>query len=186
MSRLAACAILLLPSLARAAGDEAGGSDFWVRVLNLSILLGVLWVVARKPIQAFFASRRDEIAGEVEAAAKLQAEAEARHAGFQRKLVELDAELDTIRAGARDRTDAEKQRILEEAHAAADRIRNDARQAVDQELRRAREELRQEAADLAVELAGGILQEQVSDADRSRLIDEFIGKIEQPGSGSGS
>ena len=33
--------------------------------------------------------------------------------------------------------------------------------------------------ELAVELAGKLLEEQVTDADRTRLIDEFIGRVEQ-------
>lgn len=184
--RLVALLIVLSPSLALAAGDAAPGSDLGVRIVNVALLLGVLWLVARKPIQAFFESRRDEIKGEVEAAAALRDEAEARHARFQRKLSELDSELDQIRRNAKDRAESEKQRILDEARVAAERIRSDARDAVDQELRRAREELRKEASDLSIELAGELLRGQVSDADRERLVDEFIAEVERPGSGTGS
>ncbi|MBW2268878.1 MAG: ATP synthase F0 subunit B [Deltaproteobacteria bacterium] len=186
MSRLLALGIVLAPSAAWAADDAGGGSDLLVRVINVAILLGVLWLVARKPIQAFFAARRDEIAGEVTAAAELCKEAEERNSRFQRKLADLDTELDEIRRGSQDRAQAEKQRILEEARAAAERIRSDARAAVDQELRRARNELRKEASDLSVQLAAELLRNQVSDADRDRLMDEFISEVEQPGSGSGS
>jgi F-type H+-transporting ATPase subunit b len=186
MCRLLASGIVFVPAIALAAGDAEAESDLLVRVINVALLLGVLWLVARKPIQAFFATRRDEIKGEVEAAAALRAEVEERHSRFQRKLADLDEDLDEIRAVARDRAEAEKRRILEEARAAADRIRSDARDAVDQELRRAREELRKEASDLSIELAGGLLRSQVSDADRERLVDEFIAEVERPGSGSGS
>lgn len=186
MMRAFCLVALVLPNVALAAGGGEEGSDLGVRVLNTVLLLGVLWVLARKPIQAFFADRRTEIAGEVEAAAALKAEAEERHARFQRKLAELDGELDEIRSNARDRAEAEKERILDEARTAADRIRSDARAAVDQELRRAREELRKEASDLSIELAGDLLRNQVNDSDRDRLIDEFIGKVEQAGSGAGS
>jgi F-type H+-transporting ATPase subunit b len=174
------------PTVAFAAGDGDGGSDLVVRVINVAILLVVLWIAARKPIQGFFAGRRDEIVGEVEAAAALRAEAEERYSRFQRQLADLDTELDEIRRSAYDRAQTEKQRILEEAGAAAERIRSDARAAVDQELRRARTELRQEASDLSIELAGDLLRNQVSDSDRDRLIDEFIAEVEQPGSGNGS
>ena len=185
MSRLLALGIALVPSVALAAGDAEGESDLLVRVINVALLLGVLWLVARKPIQAFFGDRRDGIVGEVEAAAKLRAEAEERHARFQRKLADLDADLDEIRRGAQDRAEVEKLRILEEARAAAERIRTDARAAVDQELRRAREELRKEASDLSIELAGGLLRNQVDDTDRERLMDEFITAVERPAVAAG-
>ena len=61
---------------------------------------------------------------------------------------------------------------------------------MDQELRRAREELRREAAELAVELAAETLRARVGDADRERLVDDFIVTIEReaaagaPGHGS--
>ena len=64
------------------------------------------------------------------------------------------------------------------AREAADRIQADAIEASAQELMRAQRELRSEAAALAVELAAQILNEQVGDADRERLLDEFISRVE--------
>jgi F0F1-type ATP synthase membrane subunit b/b' len=45
--------------------------------------------------------------------------------------------------------------------------------------------LHEEAADLAVELAGSLLAEQVTDADRERLVTEFIERIERSDAESG-
>ena len=45
------------------------------------------------------------------------------------------------------------------------------------ELRRARAGLREEASQLAIELAAGILRETVTAQDRERLIDEFIERV---------
>ena len=73
---------------------------------------------------------------------------------------------------------------MADATAAAARIRTDAQAAIDQELRRAQSRLREEAADLALELAAGKLKDQVGDSDRDRLIDEFITRIEPAASGS--
>lgn len=177
---------LLAPATALAAGEESAALDLIWRIVNLVLLLAVLYLVARKPIQGFFRDRRDGIHGEVEAAAKLRKEAEERYARWQRQLVDLDAELDGIRASADERARAERERILADAEAAAERIRNDARTAVDQELRRARRELREEAAELAIQLAGEMLRSQVTDDDRDRLVDEFISKVDQPRQGSES
>jgi F-type H+-transporting ATPase subunit b len=182
---LAASLLTLFPTTALAAGG-GGTMDLIWRIVNLVILFVVLYIVGRKPLQAFFADRRDRIQGEVEDAAKLRKEAEERHAKWQRQLAHLDSELDEIRRAATDRAAAERERVLADATAAGERIRNDARSAVEQELRRAREELREEAADLAIQLAGEMLRGQVTEADRDRLVDEFISKVDQPGQGSGS
>lgn len=182
---VAGCALLLLPASASAA-SEGGAMDLVWRIVNLLILFAILYAVARKPIQAFFADRRDGIQGDVQEAAKLHKQAEERYAKWQRQLADLDAELEEIRRVSAQRAAAERERILADATAAGERIRNDAHTAVEQELRRAREELREEAADLAIQLAGGMLRDQVSEEDRTRLIDEFISKVDQPGQGSGS
>ena len=176
---LLALAALLAPASARAAGG-GGIGDLLYPALNLALLLAVLWFLARKPIVAWFDARREAIRGELEAAGKLRKEAEERHARWQRQLVDLDSELEGIRRTARERAEAERERILADARAGAERIRNDARTAVEQEVRRAREQLRREAADLSVELAGEMLRTRVTDADRARLLDEFIATIERP------
>ena len=56
----------------------------------------------------------------------------------------------------------------------------------DRELLTARVALRQEAAELAVTLAGSLLQQHTTDADRNRLVDEFIAKIESSSGAGGS
>jgi F-type H+-transporting ATPase subunit b len=177
-SACAAAALILAPLSAEAAGD-GGASSLFYPVLNLLLLLTVLVVFVRKPVQAYFSDRRDRIQGELETAARLRKEAEERYARWQRRLAELDAELEGIRATSRERAEAERERILQDAQRTAARIRADAGVAVEQELRRARDELRDEAANLAIRLAGEMLSQQVTPADRERLLDEFIASVEQ-------
>lgn len=148
------------------------------QTLNLAIILGVLFYFGREPIREFFATRRAAIQTELaESAALLQA-AEQRNAELQRRLVDLSSEVEEIREGAARRAEDEAERILSDARATAERIRSDAHAAVDQELRRAQTELRQEAADLALEIAARKLSEHVGEGDRERLMDEFILRVE--------
>jgi F-type H+-transporting ATPase subunit b len=187
VSRIIAALLIALagasPALASGGGGEGDlARDLLWPGLNFVLLLAVLVYFARQPIRDFFATRHGRIRGELDSAAQSLSDAEARHAEWQRRLVLLDAEMARIRNEARERAEAERGHILADAAAAAERIRNDARSAVDQELRRAREELRREAAELAVELAAEALRSRVTDADRSRLVDEFIQTIERGGS----
>jgi len=176
----------LVPSRAMAASGASELENFLWQVLNLAILGAAIWYFARKPLVNWFRERRDRIEGEVASAAKLHREAEERHARWQRKLEQLETELEGIRHTARGRAEGERDRILEDARASARRIRADAQLAIDQEVRRAREELRREASDLSVELAAELLRGQITDADRDRLLDEFVTEIERPSSGAGS
>jgi len=171
---------------AYAADPSAGHLEaFLWPALNLIILIAVLVYFARKPLQAYFAKRRGEIQGELQSAADQLATAESTYAKWQRRMAELESELDEIRATSRQRAEAERERIIQDARATAERIRNDATVAVELELRRAREILREEATQLAIELAGERLSREVTEDDRDRLIDEFIGLIAStPNSGA--
>lgn len=176
---------LLMPGVAAAA--EGGGDPVREAIfqgINLLIILGLILYFAGGPIKTFFAGRREGIKQDLDEAARLLAEAEQRNAELQRRLVDLSSEIEHIREASSRRAEEEADRILADARATAERIRRDAQAAVDQELRRARNELREEAADLALEIAARKLSDQVADSDRERLMDEFITRVEPGGEGA--
>lgn len=175
-------AVLLLASPVLAAGDgEAGspGMKFFWEVLNLLLLLGAIIYLGRRGIRDYFADRRTGIRNDLDQAAQLLADAEDRYATWEGKLADLDNELRKIRETEQRRVKQERAHILEEARQNAQRIAENAGTLVDRELRRAEESLREEASQLAVEMAARILSEQVNDQDRARVMDEFISRVEQ-------
>lgn len=175
------------PARAASEGGSGAAELVWTAV-NLVVLLAVLFYFGRKPVRAFFHERRDRVQRELREAEELRREVEARLGAWQRKLSRLDEEVARLRGLAREQAEAERERILADARAAAGRIERDAAAVIDQELRRSREELRREAAELTVRLAGELLARQVSEADRARLVDEFIESVERDersGTGAG-
>ena len=176
---LVCLAVVSLASPALASEGEGGGLFLLKMAFNFALLIAVLAYFTRKPVRDFFNARRAAIQDDLQSAAELRREAEERYAKWQRKLVDLDAELEQIRATSRERAEAERANILADANATAVRIRSDAVAAIEQELRRSRDLLREEAAALAVELAGDLLREHVTAADRERLVTEFIERIER-------
>lgn len=179
----------LLPIAAKAAGDGGHGAGaatiFW-HALNLLILIGVLVYFARAPIASFLAARRAQIEEGIESAGRELAEAERRLATCEQRAASLEAELDEIRRVVRQQAEGERDRLLAEAHATAERIERDAVTAAEQEVRHARERLRAETVDLAIQIAGETLRGQVTDADRARLVDDFVQRIEHSGPSAGS
>jgi F-type H+-transporting ATPase subunit b len=178
-----AVAALMAPAqaLAESAGSAEGHSGTLVwHAVNLIVLLSVLVYFLRAPIRGFFATRRRDIEQNLERAAAVLREAEERLADWKGRMARLDAEVQELRRLAQERAEAERRRILADAEAAAARIRRDGAAAVEQEERRARDALRKEAADLAMELAGELLRQQMTDADRARLAEEFIERMETP------
>ncbi len=176
-----AVGFLMLATPALASDDphaaQGGAGELIWPALNLLLLLGVIVYFARKPISSFFADRRTGIEKELNGAATELSDAEATYAKWQRRLIDLEAELEEIRNTSRQRAQSESERILADARANAERIRQDAHSAVDQELRRARELLREEATQIAIDMATQRLQREVTDADRDRLLDEFIDRV---------
>ena len=179
-ARLAAFAVTaLLPALAFA--EEHGGgheSNVLWHAINLALVVGVIVYFARNPIRAFMATRRTTIESSIETAKRELETAEARLAECNARIASLDREIDGIKSAVRAPAEGARDRLLADARAAAERIRRDAAIAVEQEGRRARNELREEAAELAVRLAGDLLQRSVGDADRARLVDEFVANVE--------
>lgn len=178
---LVALACALMPEVARA--SEPVGEDIvdiLLKGLNLALVFGVIAWYGREPIRRFLADRRQTISQDLEQAAKLLSDAELKYAEWERRMLGLDAELGEIRQQARERAEAECGRILADAAAAAERVRRDAEASLEQELRRARADLRAEAAELAVRLAGRLVQESMLPSDREKLLEEFVTKLEQP------
>ena len=143
--------------------------------------MGVLFWATRRPVSNYLAQRRQDIQENLESAEQLLKTAEARLSEWNERAARLDHEVESIKEAARKSGETERQKIVADAEATAARIRTTASAAVESEVRRARDQLRDEAADLAVQLAEGILKEQVNASDQDRLVDEFIQKIEREG-----
>jgi len=182
-------AVLFMAGPALAAGGEEAGNP-WVKfsweIANLLMLIAAIVYFTRTPIKTFFSARREQIRGELSSAAEVLADAEARFAQWQEKMSELDAELEKIRSIELRRVEQERHRILEEAQEIALRIKRDAVAAVEREQRRAQVALQKEAGELAVDMAAGILREQMANDDRARLVDEFIARVEAANPAAGA
>jgi F-type H+-transporting ATPase subunit b len=167
-----------------AAAAEAHQKEFLYEWVNVALLIAVLGYFARKPVSQYLAGRRDTITRNIASSEQLLKDAERKLAEWNDRAARLDADVAAILESTRKSAEAEKAAILADAEATASRIRQSAGGVVDRELRTARVALRKEAAELAVTLAGSLLQQHTSDADRTRLVDEFIAKIEStPGAG---
>ena len=141
------------------------------------VLLAILWKFAWGPIIEALERREKMVADHI-------AQAELNHAEAKRLLVEYEHKLDAAAGEVRElmeeaRRDAEKvkQSILAEAKAGAEAERLRALRDIDSATDAALESLSKRSADLAVDLAGKILQSQLSPADHARLISEAMAKF---------
>jgi F-type H+-transporting ATPase subunit b len=153
------------------------GEIVW-SVISFAILLAVLAKVAFPPVARIMAQRSERIREDLEAADAARREAEALRA-------QREAELQ----GARD----DARRILDEARHAAEALRAEAERRAREEAQQIRAQveaqlaaeraqvvraLRAEVADLAVDLAGKIIERELDRAASDPLIEAFLREVE--------
>jgi F-type H+-transporting ATPase subunit b len=151
--------------------------DFLWRVLNLAILLWILIKFAGKPLKEYFAGRRDSIQKGVQEAQEAKAEAERIYREYQEKLAGLDDELKVIEERARLEGERESERMRQETEELVAKLQQQARRMAEQEIAGAKRQLRREAAEVALETAEKLVKENISDAARQRMVENYLDKV---------
>ena len=166
--------------------EPAGGDDEYALnadqigygLINLSIFLVLLYMIARKPIAAAVAGRAASIRSGLDDAARVQADAKARFDAVEVQLGSLGKELETLRADALADAERELQVLNARADADAVRVRESAERAIREETVRAKAEIRHEAVELAMRLARETITRSMSPQDQERLAREFLAAVD--------
>lgn len=180
-----AFAIALLAATESAAASEGSAGAGWGvldtvgRIVNLSILLGILFLALRKSLPVIFANRREGIRAALGEARRARQELEAKLQLIEEKMSRLDAELESIRKAAEQEAEEERRLLLEVTQREADKIVAAARQGIDGLTRTAEKELRRFAGELAVDLAETRLRHDVGEADQKKMFEKFVNKLEK-------
>ena len=176
-----AFAALVVASRAWAEGAEHGGAhsgaEGWTvlarHAFNLILLSYLLVRFALPALRDFMRQRSEGLREQIDGARRELAAAQQELARLRREVESSRAEEGDLIAEAERVAQAERERSLAQTRENAERLREDARRIADQEVERARGVLRAEAAELATELAAGLLRERMNASDDRRLFDEF-------------
>lgn len=181
---LATIAMLTAASgtLVWASGGEGGHHelnwwDFFLRLMNFAIMVGLLVYLLKKPLSGFFASRRDNIKNTLAELEQKKLEAEQKCAEYRGKLATLDKEVEQIIAEYVQEGELEKGKIVEAAEKQAEYIKQAAQLTIQQEVKSARESLQEEIAELTIAAAEELLRKNIKAKDQGRLVQEFIAKV---------
>jgi len=174
--------ISLVPSLLYAATGHGGGHEGahhvnWLYVAatitNFIIFVAILVHLLKEPVLKFFTERSDSVKEAVERREVAHTEARQRIHESVFRMEELERQWKTDMEKYRADGEAERLQIIEQARQQAEKIKEDALKIIDSEVRKARADLRREAAQEVVKAAEKILAEKLTDADRTKLIDEY-------------
>ena len=162
-----------------AAAEEHGsghapGPGIWWKWANFAVLAAALGYLIRKYAPAFFRSQDENIRRALEEAARLKKEAEERAAGIERRMMNLQAEIDELRRTARQEVAAEGERVRQETGQQLEKVQALAEQEIAAAGIAARQQLKAYAAGLAIELAERRLRGEITpEADR-RIVSGFL------------
>jgi F-type H+-transporting ATPase subunit b len=148
----------------------------WTLVVFV-VLLVVLKKFAWGPILAGLESRESNIANHIAQAERNHEEAKKLLVQYEQKLASAANDVREMMEEARRDADHARQTILAEAKAGAEAERDRALRDIETAADQAMESLAERSAQLAVDLAGKILQSKLSAADHTKLIQEAVAKF---------
>ena len=147
------------------------------KIINLSILVGALAYVLRKPLAEFFAQRSASIRTGLEEGRKALEASQAQLKAVEEKLKHLEEEIAEFKVSAAREMEAEGQRLKAAAAEAAEKILQSARAQTEVAARAAKLELKMYTAEQAVKLAEDILRQRLDDAGRKKLVADFLADV---------
>jgi len=173
----------LLPSLLYAASGHGGGEEGghhinWLYLIasitNFLIFIALLYYLLKEPVVKFFAERSDSVKEAVERRETARADARKRIQESALRMEELELQWKADMEKYKAEGESERLLIIEQARLQAEKIKEDALKIIDSELRKARADLRRDTAHEVVKVAEKILAEKLTDADREKLVGEYM------------
>jgi F-type H+-transporting ATPase subunit b len=155
------------------------GTPFLATLFNWSILVGLIYVLARKQLPIALAKRKAQIVQGMEEAGKMLAESKARLAELDEKLAKTDSEIERIKAEMARAGELERERILAEAVERRVRMERDAHQLIETELEAAHESLRKFVVEQALANAKSQMSKQLKPEDQQRLFEESLQSLKK-------
>ena len=153
------------------------GVNFWTMIFawcNLLILYIVLKKLFFKPLKNMIDSRQKEIDDMYSDAETSKTQAAELAAEYEEKISRANEESEEILKSAQRRALLKEEEILREADEKAARTLERAQEQIELEKARAINEVKDEVSEMAIGIASAVIERDVSAAEHSDLIDEFI------------
>jgi F-type H+-transporting ATPase subunit b len=156
-----------------------------IAAANFVVFLVLLWQFAFKPVAAMLAERRQRIEQGLRDAEQAKRDRESAEQERLAALTEARREANDILARAQKVAQETRDADIAATRTELERMRTRATDEIEAEKGRALAELRSEVAELALQAAGRVVRETMTDQRQRRLVEEFLAEP-TPGSKSGS
>jgi F-type H+-transporting ATPase subunit b len=165
------------PLLAQAeSGSALNINLFWIILSsgNFLILLGLLYIIAFKPLNKILDERRGRIEQGLKDAEEARRQRERADEEHRQALVEARREAGEIITRAQKVADESAAQLIQTARSESDRIVERGRAEVGAEKDRAIAEIRSEVADLAIQAATKVVGESLDGERQRALVQQFL------------
>lgn len=150
-----------------------------MQVVNFAILMFLMVKILYKPLLHVLDERARVIRESLEAARAKDEEAAKALEGYKVQVQELRDQMDELLAKARKEAEGEKHKIVESAQQEARSILEKAQREISMKIEAAQADLRSEVANLAVEIAGKVVEKNFSSDDNVKYIQDYLDKVEK-------
>lgn len=175
---------LALPAIAFAEEEAHHGHGEWdtssiaASFVNFVLLIALFVWLFKDGLNKFLKERKAAVEQQLNEAARLKAEAEAKHKEYTERLAQLDRELEQIKSEMIAAGVKERDRIVAEAEQKAARMRREAEFIVEQQVKQLREDLAREAAEAAIAAAEELLAKATTSYDQQRLAQDYLASLQ--------
>jgi len=149
------------------------------QIVNFLVLLFLLRKFLYKPLIDLMNKRREKIVDGLEKAKKGEEELEKIQELKEKELAKIQKEADVLISRAKEIGDKKQQEILKEAEEKTKKIVEEARGRIEIEKEKMLKEVRQDIANLVVDVTEKILKEKMDSQREKQMIDEVIGQLKK-------
>jgi F-type H+-transporting ATPase subunit b len=142
--------------------------------LNLTAFLYILQRFVGRPLGAFLETRREGIAEELQNARRQLEEADRLQAEVSKRLADVEEEVAQLKERATTDGEAEAGRISEQTKIDEERFLRRVDEEISRREAETRARLAQDTADLTAQLARDLLNREMTDDDRRRVLDRSL------------
>lgn len=153
---------------------EPNAGLIFYKTLVFGLLLFLLYKFAWKPITTALSEREETIDASIKRAERALADARQIQEENQKARREAEQEAQRVMREAREAADRARSEEVEKTRAEIRRMKEQAEAEIEREKQSALDELRDEVAELAIQAAEKILQENLDAGRQSKLVGRFI------------
>jgi F-type H+-transporting ATPase subunit b len=150
---------------------------FIAQICNLFIQMYLIKRFLFKPVLAILEKRRAMADAQIQDAKKAKEEAENMKAGYEADMAKAKETATAMMQNAERDAAARSEAIISEAQSQAANIKAKAEADIIQEKKKAVNDIKNEIGGIAMDIAGKVIEREISEEDHKKLINEFIENV---------